>query len=543
LGKALFGGVSMRKNVVWRVCGAMLGLTLATSFTAPAFAGPFADVGDRQLRQDVDLLFAAGLIEGPMDSWPLPWAQIDAGLNKAKDGRHLDPYLDAAVKRLDRLADFAAQRVAAEIRIDATNAPSVARDFGSLARAKGDASAKLELNTGIVSIAVGATVRAGFTAGTDTRHVTLEPSQVAIRLGDWAVYGGYTQEWFGPGHDGALLFSNNSAPFPKAGIKRLLPGTVNLPVLRWLGPIQFEIFGGVLDGPRKDYSNIIAFGTRLSFSPARGLQIGLNRAQQLCGDGRPCGLQQITRSFIGIGNADNPAAGNEAAFKQQAGNQLAGFDLSYVRRFGKVSAKLYFETEAEDSQHILIEQFARLVGMTMSGPFGQAGASWTATAEYADTYGAQLFNGTPLQSIFQSGKTYPGTIYNNSLYTDGFTYRGLPLGYWTAGDSRDLSLSAAVTDTRNRRWYASVRSVHLNIIDLGNPPRAIFPQPDGTPGPLITNPVSSSSEKFAIVTAGAELPTRFGDLRVEGRYQSDSPSTPGVRKPRAGIEVQLRERF
>ncbi len=532
----------MRMGMFWRVCGSVLGLSLAT-MAAPALAGPFADVGDRQLRQDVDALYAAGLIEGPMDSWPLPWAQIDAGLNQAHDGRRLDPYLDAAVKRLDRLADFAAQRVATEFQISATNSPSVARDFGTLARAKGDASGKVELNTGIVSVAVGATVRGGFTQGTDTRHVTLEPSQIAVRLGDWAVYGGYTQEWFGPGHDGALLFSNSAAPFPKAGIKRLLPGRINFPVLRWLGPIQFEIFGGLLDGPRKDYSNIIAFGTRLSFSPVRGLQIGLNRAQQLCGDGRPCGFKQISQSFIGIGNSDNPTSQTDPnAFLNQPGNQLAGYDVSYTRRFGKVAAKVYFEAEAEDFDNIVLEQYARMIGTTLSGPWGSRGASWVATAEYSDTLGVSLFNGTPLEKLTGGQTRYPNSLYNNALFTDGYTYRGLPIGYWTDGDARNLSLAVAVTDVRNRRWYASVRSVHLNITGLGDPPRAIFPR-FGDPGPLISYRVSSSSEKFAIVTAGAEVPTPYGDVRLEGRYQSDSPNTPGVRKPRAAIEIQLRERF
>lgn len=35
---------------------------------APVLAGPFAEVGDRQLRQDVALLAGAGLIRGPVDS-------------------------------------------------------------------------------------------------------------------------------------------------------------------------------------------------------------------------------------------------------------------------------------------------------------------------------------------------------------------------------------------------------------------------------------------------------------------------------------------
>ena len=520
---------------------ALLATVLGLVAGAPAFAGPLAEVGDRQLRQDVDLLAAAGLIQGPVDSWPLAWAQIDAGLNRAHDGRELDPYLKSAVARLDRLADFAAQRVSLDVRLGATNNVSVARDFGTLARGQFDGSGRVEFNSSVVSVAIGAGLRSG-AGNPDSNYVHFEPSQVVIRLDNWALYGGFTEEWFGPGHDGALLWSNSARPMPKIGLKRLNPNPVDFPVLRWLGPLQFEIFGGVLNEAR-DYRNTLVVGTRFSFTPARGLQIGFNRTQMLCGDGRPCGKKQLLSSFIGVGNADNPKTGDASAFFSQAGNQIAGYDISYTHRLGPIGAKLYFETEAEDSQHIILEQYSRLLGTTVSGPWGEKGASWTASLEYSDTLAAQLFNGTPLENLLFSKKTYPGSMYNHSLYTSGYTYYGRPIGYWTGGDSHNLSLSAAVTDTHNRRWYGSVRSVHLNIIDLGNPPGAIFPRPDGTTGPLISNPVSVDSEKFVMLTAGAEVPTAFGDVRVEARYQTDSPNTPGVRDGKAAIEVQFRQRF
>lgn len=505
---------------------------------APVLAGPFAEVGDRQLRQDVALLAGAGLIRGPVDSWPLPWAQIESGLNRAKDGRNLPPHLAAAVRRLDRLADYAAQGFSSETRLMGTNNVSTARDFGTLARGRADVTTRIEANTDTISVSLGG----GYRADQPNPPWHVEPSQVTLRLGNWAFYAGNTEQWFGPGVDGALLFSNSARPTPKVGIKRLNPDPIDFPVLRWLGPVRLDMFASVLNEDR-DFKNTITIGTRLGFTPAQGLEIGLNRAQMLCGQGRPCGLRQITSSFIGIGNADNPDPGNQGAFLSQAGNQLAGFDISYTHNFNAIAAKLYFEGEAEDFDNVLLEQWGRLIGLTLSGPIGARGGSFTTTLEYSDTLAVSLFNGTPLESLTGGETRYPGSFYNNSLYTSGFTYRGSPIGHWTAGDSRNLVLHAAVTDTLNRRWYASARRVHLNVIDLGNPPSAIFPRPDGSPGPAISNPVSTSSEKFAIRTAGAELPTSFGDLRIETRWQSDSPSTPGERRPRAAIEVQLRQRL
>ncbi len=513
-------------------------LFAAPLLLAPAVAGPLAEVGDRQMRQDVALLAAAGFIRGPIDAWPLPWAQIDAGLMRARDAAPLPPHLATALARLDRLGAFAARSRTVEARLSATNQVSVARDFGNLARGRGDAQARVELNGDVFSVSLGGGWRSDQPGGS----FHLEPSQATVRLGNWALYGGFTEQWFGPGVDGALLFSNSARPLPKVGIKRLNPDPINFPVLRWLGPVSFDIFGGVLNENR-DFRNTLVVGTRVGFMPTQGLEIGLNRAQMLCGQGRPCGLRQIASSFLGFGNLDNPAPGQIDAFNNQAGNQLAGFDISYTHNFKGVTAKLYAEAEAEDFDNVLLEQWGRLVGLTVSGAAGSSGASFTTTVEYADTLAVSLFNGTPLEGLTGGETRYPGSFYNNSLYTSGFTYRGRPIGYWTAGDSRNLVWHGAITDTRNRRWYASARSVHLNIIDLGNPPSAIFPRPDGTPGPPISNPVSTSSEKFAILTAGSEMPMQFGDVRVEARWQSDSPSTPGRRDSRLALEVQLRQRF
>jgi hypothetical protein len=509
---------------------------LMLALAMPALAAPFADVGDRQLRQDVALLAAAGYITGPVDSWPLPWAQIDAGIARARDGRVLPPHLQAAVTRLDRLGAFAAQSIAIDAKLAATNNVSVARDFGHLARGRGDAIVRAESNGDIISVAVGVGYRTDQIGG--SWH--LEPSQVTLKLGNWAIYGGTTEQWFGPGVDGALLFSNSARPFPKVGIKRLNPDPIDLPVLRCLGPVRLDRFVGVLDEER-DFRNTLTVGTRLGFTPARGLEIGLNRAQMLCGQGRPCRLKQIASSFIGIGNADNPTPGDPVAFVNQAGNQLAGFDISYTQRFGHHSAKFYFEGEAEDFDNILLEQWGRLIGVTVAGPWGGKGASYTTTLEYSDTLAASLFNGTPLEGLTRGQTTYPTSFYNNSLYTSGFTYRLQPIGHWTDGESKNLAFHAALTDTRNRRWYASARAVHLNRTNLGNPPQiiAVF----GRPPVEVVHRISRNAEKFAILTAGAELPTRYGDIRVEARWQSDSPNTLNRRAPRGALEVQLRQRF
>ena len=96
-----------------------------------------------------------------------------------------------------------------------------------------------------------------------------------------------------------------------------------------------------------------------------------------------------------------------------------------------------------------------------------------------------------------------------------------------------------MTDSRNRHWYGSVNAVHLNLTGISG----VAAGPYGLYTGTIGNRISPDSEKFVIGTAGLEWPTRFSDVRVETRYQTDSPGTPGRRAGRAQIEVGLRERF
>lgn len=476
-----------------------------------AHASPWAEVGDRQLRQDIEMLKGAGVIRGPINAWPLPWAQIDNGLQAWGD-KPLPPHLEAAMKRVEVLSDLAQKRTVYEIRVAGTNDPQLVRDFGGGAREKADVSVRASHDLGALYVSYGVGYR-NSQRGSDAHF---EPSYAAVQLGNWALYGGYVEEWWGPGHDGALLFSNSARPFPKVGIKRLSPDPIDFPVLKWLGPIRLDVFAGVLTENR-DFRDTGIIGIRLGFEPVRGLEINLNRGLQLCGQGRSCSAKTIGKALVGFGNADNTGTPNEP------GNQLAGFDISFTRNIGNVTAQLYVEAEAEDEDNLVIEQYARLGGIALSGPLGTKGASWQTNFEVTDTLGSKLFG----------GRKYPGSVYNNFIYLDGFTYKRRPLGYSLDEDTRTFTLSAAVNDTRNRRWYGSVRSIDLFRTDA----------PPILPGNLPRNRISNNSETIQVATAGVEWPSQYGDIKVEGRLQNDGPNTPGRSKLYPAIEVAFRSRF
>lgn len=474
---------------------------------------------------DVELLKAFGHIPGPVNAWPLPWAQIEAGIESARADPRYNPALNAARRRLEILAQRNRQPSRYLVRAAFTNDAALVRGQAETARNPVDLTVTASHDIGErISITWGGSY---LSDGSPDQVATEEnngfspaPSQASLLLGNnWLLYGGWVETQWGPGHDGSLLFSTSGRPFPKVGIRRLRPYSIDAPVLRWLGPVSADFFVGMADEER-DFRNAAIVGMRVAFQPTPYFEIGLKRGMMLCGEGRPCGIDIWFRALVAFANTDNTGTANEP------GNQLAGFDMSYRRPIGDTGHAmiLSFDTVAEDNDNILIEQFARQIGGTLTGPVGTSGATYRAGVEYTDTLASLLLS--PLRIGWKTDRlNFPGSMYNNFLYTSGWTYGARPLGYSLDGDTRAVTFHGQLIDTRNRRWYGSVRSIDMNLYEFAS------------------YRISQNRERIGIVTAGVDWPTRFGDLRLEGRVQDNAPNTPDSRPTRMQAEIAWTSRF
>jgi hypothetical protein len=491
---------------VRRLRRCVLALITAGLVATGAAAGPWAPPGDARMRTDVELLAAHGYIIGPVNAWPLPWGQIDHGLARAREANGLAPDVLAAVGRLETLSEMNRRATNFTVRAQATNSASLVRGFDRVARNPGDVTVAAAHDLGRLHVQWGATWISDGTPGQRATRFqngfSPDPSFAALRMGNWALYGGWIDTWWGAGRDGSLLFSTSARPFPKVGIRRLQPYSIDFPVLRWLGPVSFDMFAGVVT-EKRDFDNPGVIGMRLAFQPTRYFEIGLNRGLMLCGSGRPCDLRIIGQALLGIGDFDNTGTFDEP------GNQIAGFDMAYRRPIGTSGdvLKLHFEAIAEDADNILIEQFARQIGAGVSGPLGSGGALYDAGLEYTDTQGSLLL--APLRIGWKTAnEVFPGSVYNHFIYTDGWTYGRRPIGYSLDGDARAMTVHVAITDERNRRWHLSARNILLNMNEFDS------------------YRVSKTRERIGVLTGGVNWPTRMGDVRAEVRLQHGAPDTP-----------------
>ncbi|HEX4178525.1 MAG TPA: hypothetical protein VHY57_08810, partial [Rhizomicrobium sp.] len=113
----------------WKIAFALLlcsGTSLAVS------ASPWAEVGDNQLRADIELLQSTGAIEDITTQWPLPWASLLGDLAHADLDGQPASVRAAAERVLARAEAETAQRGRAWASLDATNKPNVVYGFDGM---------------------------------------------------------------------------------------------------------------------------------------------------------------------------------------------------------------------------------------------------------------------------------------------------------------------------------------------------------------------------------------------------------------------------
>ncbi len=94
---------------------------LACFMFNPAHADPWLAPGDAGLRSDIQLLADAGILHGPVTTWPISWPDIARDV-LAADDKGLDTATDEALLRVQRLARDASARGFAGLGIRASGA-------------------------------------------------------------------------------------------------------------------------------------------------------------------------------------------------------------------------------------------------------------------------------------------------------------------------------------------------------------------------------------------------------------------------------------
>ena len=436
----------------------MTALLLGALAGRPALAEPFIAPGWIGLRVDVQTLADAGVIAAPVTTWPISWQALTGSVDAAEVA-DLTPAARMALERIRgemRIAE-ATHRLQPHVRLGGISEPVALRGFGYAPRDEGELEGGISFTGDRLSFNIDATY------AVDADDWRFDGSYFGLAIKNWAVIAGYPERWWGPGIQGSLILGTNARPVPQIGMERISAHGFETRWLRWLGPWTVSSFVGQLDDERaiKD-ANL--FGFRMTARPLPQLEVAFSRTAQLCGEGRPCGLEEFGDMLVG---RDNVGVNVDA--EDEPGNQLAGFDGRWA--FTGRSYALYWQWIGEDSRQggPQIGSWLRLFGAELNGAIGSRGWRHRSYFEIADTIcqeGGGGFGGDKFNCAYQHG-----------TYQTGYRYEALALGYPTDTDSESLAVISVLSSPGGATWELGAHSVRVNQGPLSSQPHGLSTNP------------------------------------------------------------------
>lgn len=462
----------------------------------PAVASPWAEVGDNQVRSDIELLQSAGVIEDITIHWPIPWQSITHDLSRVNLATQPWSVRAAAQRLLARAHSATAPGISTSLYLDATNRTDVVYGFDGMGRGDAQGQVSISQNGDIFSgrLSLGAITN---DFGGKPNKLMLDGTFFSLRLGGLRAYAGYLDHWWGPGEISALQLSNNARPMPQIGFERSSTAASNWPILRWLGPWQLEFFLAKFDGPQIQ-SNVYYDALHLTVNPFPGLELGVAKTEQFCGQGHPCvPLRDYFTNFDFSTHPNNV-------------NGEGSLEFKYSHEIGRVPFQIYAQMMNEDYSFFTSSGSSHLVGVSAFVPTG--GSPVKLTAEFTDTIATRM--------PFSFGNYEYGYTYTDFQFPDGMHYRGRTLGFSLDTNSTLLSLQASWSDPEDRFYEIS-----LHHADIGNHRGDV-------------NIVTQSPVIVNMAEARMSLPWQGWKIDLAGRLQDDQP------RPHkgfaAGAEVALR---
>ena len=437
-----------------------LSLAAMVFFTNATQAAPVAQAGDVGLRHDIQVLADYGAISGPVTTWPISWDALLADLEyvQANDivlPNKVLPTFNRVLARAQREAGRGQTEFSTHLAV-AEN-PVQIRGFSNTPRENGEVSAGVSWFSEHVSLDLNVTA---VNEPSDGEDVRLDRSQIGVDLGNWSIAASTLDRWWGPGWDGSLILSSNARPFPALTVGRNRTQAFKSKWLSWIGPWDMSLLWGQLERER-EVPDAQFLGLRVNFRPLKGLEIGISRSAQWCGDGRPCDFDSLMKALIGIDNGDEGGA----ILENDPSNQLGGFDVRWTNMWFGTPVSLYGQMIGEDEAGNLPSAYLAQFGLEGSGiTRDQTSYRWFVEAA-----------ATSCDAV--KSEVQYGCAYRHVVYQSGYTYQGRVIGHGLDNDARVVSAGVVVVTEAGNSWQVLGRFGDLNRVGV-DPEHSVSVEPE-----------------------------------------------------------------
>jgi len=436
----------------------MMRAAILTALLLGAVAGPAAadagwfEQGDTVLRNDLLLLNDAAVIRLPVNEWPIPRAAVRYAIENSKDHFATNSAVMAALARVRARLEATAPASARGLDIETwltAGEPGLLRDFDTIGRENAELRGRLAYSMG---------ERADFSLNmtavndpADGDEFRLDGSHATVEVGNWLLSANMLDRWWGPGHEGSLILSNNARPMPTLMVERASARPWESRWLSWLGPWSLSFGLSAMESEREDIDSPLFMAARLTVMPFKDIELGISRTAQFCGEQLPCDAQSFWDMLIG-----NDNVGIDATPESEPGNQMAGFDIRWNSPIGDWPYSVYSQMIGEDESSYTPAKYIAQHGIEMWKPVTDGGLLQV-FIEYSTT----------TCSASTSRGPYYNCAYNQGLFdVEGYRYKGRVIGNSTDRDSENYSLGATFTTAGGELWSATARTSRLNRDDF-----------------------------------------------------------------------------
>lgn len=400
----------------------------ALTFSAAASATPWLDTSDNSLRQSLQTLAQAGVLTGPVNTYPIMWKNIAIDLNQL-DINALSPELRFAALHLSAaLAANRAQQTSG-LKLKLNSAPSPAQNFGEDYFEKAAATFFSEYQddrwAGRLQVSQRRTEE-----GSQEQDTVYDGSYLAAIMGNWVLSFDQNSQWWGPGQQSSLLLSNNARPLPSVRLSRHSWRADQRPWLNWLGPWSISTFVG-RGQHNSSIANVKYWGGRATVRPISALELGVSRTVQWGGEGQSNSFSTMW-DLISYDRRDEIQA-----------DQRAALDLSYHLTAFSLPLTLYAEIADDDNSSGLPDKALQLYGVRTF--WGEAQALHSLNLEYSDSY-------LQCEDSLEPGHC----AYQGHWYPEGYRRYGRIIGSGYGADAKVLSSGYVYQLPDGQNWSAQL---------------------------------------------------------------------------------------
>ena len=374
-------------------------------------SSPWGTPDDALLKHDLQILTDAGLLNIPLNTWPIAWGDVAYNL-KADNPEELSPETLLSLQRIkQRLIEEQMGGISANAEIKVSKNPDRIMTFFDPVNVKKLAASNVSYMSKNLAI--------NLKYEKTDAYELLDESHISLARGNYSMTLGSKKSWWGPGWMGSTVLSTSARPIKGLSIERNFSDPFQNRFLSMIGNWDLAFILGDIESinqaPDRRFTAL-----RIGMRPKDNLEIGFSKSAVICEKGSGCGLSKVIDGIIG---SDEVYDLN--TFDYRVSGSM--FDLPYAA-YGQIS------------------------GSTLSNSVGLFGLeSWGSIEESQKFESYRVF--TELSSstcgIF-GGQSKYGCAYQDSKYPSAYHNDGSNIGHPLDGDSIALSLGGilVIDDTQ-----------------------------------------------------------------------------------------------